>query len=102
MVRFPALGLADSIAVPVVGDQSTGSYKATHSAGGDWFPLLGSLFPLEEPEAQGIPLCVVRCCPGKRQFSHYAVAPLTLFIWSILVPEVQGELQPHPCISGFC
>ena len=41
-----------------------GSYKMTHMLEGGQLSPWGALFPLEEPEAQGRPLCVALHCLG--------------------------------------
>lgn len=53
IVTFPVpVGPTDFPCNLVMQDQSRGSYKATHNAGEE----AGSLFPVDEPEAQGRPL----------------------------------------------
>lgn len=39
--------------------------------------------------------------PGAGQRGQHAAASLLLLMQSGLVSEVQGALQPHPCVPGF-
>lgn len=38
---------------------------------------------------------------GERQSSQHVVPSLTRLMKPVLVPEVQGEFQPHLCVLGF-
>ena len=58
------LNPTDSLETPVVQDWTRGSHKVTHNAGwGSWLSLLGSLFLLEEMEAQRRLLDMKLCWP---------------------------------------
>lgn len=73
-----------------MGNQNKGPHKVTHNAVESWLSPLDSLFPLEEPETQGRPLCMALHWPGEGQCGQHGAASLTLLVQSVLVPEVEG------------
>lgn len=92
----------DFSAISVAWDQSKSTHKVIPTLG--WAGMvvsMGSLYPLEEPEAQRSPLCTVLCALRKEQCGQWVAMSLTLLMLSVLVSVVQGELQPHSRVLGF-
>lgn len=57
---------------------------------GSWVSTLGSVFPLEKPQAQGSLSVWALCHPGEGQCDPSETAPLSLLMWSFSVSVVQG------------
>lgn len=76
----------------------------THNAEGGWLSpwVLSTPAPCEKNQRlKGDLYLWCRTGLGQGQCGQRVVTSLTLLMPSVLVSEVQGLLQPQPCVLGF-